>query len=207
MSNRPSIYGSLCDRIGVDDQHRSKLFWAGIVGTPILFWALSSRSKVKQTPDSNINAFFKDKSAVRPPVYQPSKKKQATSFHSFLKEVPQAHRDATSFGAFLKAPASAKAVQSNSPQAEQASKGPKANEVVISVLFGTEYGFSKEVAERVAATVTACGSYWYARNPAFQGWSQFNIEHQQQSKLCIAGSNSSTWLIILKVLISAPSRL
>ncbi len=161
MPNGPSVYSSLCDRFGLEEQHRSKLFWATVLGTPVLLWALSSRSKAKQKPDTNINAFFKDKSAVPAPSAQQPKRK-GTGFHSFLKEVPQAHRDATSFGAFLKDPASTAAVVSNNAPSQQASKGPKAGDIVISVLFGTEYGFSKEVAERVAAAITACGSYWYA---------------------------------------------
>lgn len=159
MPNGPSVYNSLCDRVGLEEQHRSKLFWATVLGTPVLLWALSSRSKTKQKPDTHINAFFKDKSVVRAPSPQQPKRK-GTGFHSFLKEVPQAHRDATSFGAFLKAPASAAAVVSSNAASQQVYKGPKASDVVISVLFGTEYGFSKEVAERVAAAITACGSYW-----------------------------------------------
>ncbi|KAL0048513.1 hypothetical protein WJX82_004898 [Trebouxia sp. C0006] len=158
MPNGPSVYNSVCDRFGLEEQHRSKLFWATVLGTPVLLWALSSRSKAKNKPDTHINAFFKDKSAVRAPSAQQPKRK-GTGFHSFLKEVPQAHRDATSFGAFLKGPASAAAVVSSNAPSQQASKGPKASDVVISVLFGTEYGFSKEVAERVAAAVTACGPY------------------------------------------------
>ena len=160
MPNGASVYQSLCDRLGVDEQHRSKLFWASAVGTPVVWWILSSRSKEKQKPDTNINAFFKDKSVARAPAPQQPKRK-ATSFHSFLKEIPQAHRDATSFGAFLKGPTLDTAAQTSSITDDQALKGPTASDVVITVLFGTEYGFSKEVAERVAAAITACGSYWY----------------------------------------------
>ncbi|KAA6425116.1 MAG: sulfite reductase (NADPH) alpha-component [Trebouxia sp. A1-2] len=159
MPNGPSVYSSLCDGFGLEKQHRSKLFWATVFGTPVLLWALSSRSKAKQKPDTHINAFFKDKSAVRAPLAQQPKRK-GTGFHSFLKEIPQAHRDATSFGAFLKDPASVAAAVTNNAPSQQASAGPKASDAVIAVLFGTEYGFSKEVAERVAAAIMACGSYW-----------------------------------------------
>lgn len=164
MPNVSSVYQSVCDRLGVEQHHQSKLFWATVLGTPVLLWALSGRSKGNQQQDTNINAFFKDKSTVRPPSAQ-QPKRRGTGFHSFLKEVPQAHRDATSFGAFLKSPASAVAVASDDAPGQQAPKGPKANDIVICVLFGTEYGFSKEVAERVAAAITACGSYWCAGGP------------------------------------------
>ncbi|DBA90903.1 hypothetical protein WJX77_009914 [Trebouxia sp. C0004] len=159
MPSGPSVYNSLCDRFGLEEQHRLKLFWATVLGTPVLLWGLSSRSKAKQKSDTHINAFFKDKSAVRAPSAQQPKRK-GTGFHSFLKEVPQAHRDATSFGAFLKGPASAAAVVSSNAPSQQASKGPKDSDIVICVLFGTEYGFSKLVAETVAAAIMACGSYW-----------------------------------------------
>ena len=160
MPNGSSYYQALCNQLGVDEKHRSKLFWASIVGTPVLCWALSSRSKTTQQPDTNINAFFKDKSAVRAPKPSPAKR-QATSFHSFLKEVPQAHRDATSFGAFLKNAGSNPAATASTEPVLACIESPKASDVIITVLYGTEYGFSKEVAERVAAAITASGSYWY----------------------------------------------
>ncbi len=206
MPNGPSVYNSLCDRFGLEEQHRSKLFWATVLGTPVLLWALSSRSKAKKKPDTHINAFFKDKSAVRAPLAQQPKRK-GTGFHSFLKEVPQAHRDATSFGAFLKAPASAAAAIASNAPSQQASKGPKASDVVISVLFGTEYGFSKEVAERVAAAIMACGPYWYA--------TRAHTKKRHIPKFCcisqlvfwLAGSSCLIWLTTLMAWTSAKSRL
>lgn len=206
MPNGPSLYNFVCDRFGLEEQHRSKLFWATVLGTPVLLWALSSRSKAKKKPDTHINAFFKDKSAVRaPPAQQP--KRKGTGFHSFLKEVPQAHRDATSFGAFLKGPASAAAVVSSNAPSQQASKGPKASDVVISVLFGTEYGFSKEVAERVAAAVTACGPYWYATRAHTKKCHILKVCCSSQLCFWLAGSSFLIWLITLMAWTSARSRL
>lgn len=196
MPNGPSVYSSLCDGFGLEKQHRSKLFWATVFGTPVLLWALSSRSKAKQKPDTHINAFFKDKSAVRAPLAQQPKRK-GTGFHSFLKEIPQAHRDATSFGAFLKDPASVAAAVTNNAPSQQASAGPKASDAVIAVLFGTEYGFSKEVAERVAAAIMACGSYWYAATAHTKKCHILKVCCSSQLCVWLTGSSCLIWLTTL----------
>lgn len=160
MPNSASVYQSLCDRLGVEEQHRSKLFWGSIAGAPLVWWLLSSRSRPQSSPDTNINAFFKNKDTIPPPVVQHAER-QATSFHSFLKKVPQAHRDPSSFSAFLKPQGSTQAAVTDSLPTPEAANGPHAADVIITILFGTEYGFSKEIAERAAAAIKACGSYWY----------------------------------------------
>ena len=157
MPNGSSVHQSFFDRLGVDQNHRSQLFWASIVTLPVALWAFSARSQPKQRPETSINAFFKDKSVVAPPA----RRRQPTSFQSFLKKEPEAHRDPTSFSSFLKKPQSNKSTDSNASPSPAFVSGPKADDVVITVLFGTEYGFSKEVAERAATAVTASGSYWY----------------------------------------------
>ena len=161
MPNGSSVYESLYDRLGVDQNHRSQLFWASIVTLPVALWAFSARSQPKQRPETSINAFFKDKSVVPAPVAPPARRRQPTSFQSFLKKEPEAHRDPTSFSSFLKKPQSSENADFNASPSPAVVSGPKADDVVITVLFGTEYGFSKEVAERAAKVVTACGSYWY----------------------------------------------
>lgn len=158
MPSGSSVYQSLCDRLGVKEQHRSKLFWASIAGAPLVWWILSSRPQPKSPPDTSIDAFFKNKDTARQPNQQA--KRKATSFHSFLKEVPQAHRDASSFSAFLKPQGSTQAAMTDSSPAPDTAQGPAAADVIITILFGTEYGFSKEVAERAAGAIKACGSYW-----------------------------------------------
>ena len=161
MPNDSSVYQSLCNRLGVEEQHRSRLFWASIAGAPLVWWILSGRSQPKSSPDTSIDAFFKNKDTAPQPVAEQTKRK-ATSFHSFLKEVPQAHRDASSFSAFLKPQGSSQAAATDSLLTPQAAQGPAAADVIVTILFGTEYGFSKEVAERAAGAIKACGSYWYA---------------------------------------------
>ena len=159
MPNGSSVYQSLCDRLGVEEQHRSKLFWASIAGAPLVWWILSSRSQPRSPPDTSIDAFFKNKDTAPQPITQQAQRR-ATSFHSFLKEVPQAHRDASNFSAFLKSQGPTQAAVTDGSPAPEAALGPDAAHVIITILFGTEYGFSKEVAERAAGAIEACGSYW-----------------------------------------------
>ena len=159
MPNGSSVYQSLCDRLGVEEQHRSKLFWASIAGAPLVWWILNSRSQPKSPPDTSIDAFFKNKDTAPQAINQQDKRK-ATSFHSFLKEVPQAHRDASSFSAFLKPQGSIPAAVTDSSPTPETAQGPAAADVIITIMFGTEYGFSKEIAERAAGAIKACGSYW-----------------------------------------------
>ena len=160
MPNDSSVYQHLCDRLEVDKKHRSRVFWASVVGVPVVWWALNTRSRAKQQPDTSINAFFKDNSVKPAAASQAVKKTLATSFDSFLKEPPLAQQKATDFSSFLKAPETADASDSGSVPPVAVVSGPEADDIVITVLFGTEYGFSKEVAERVAASLTASGPYW-----------------------------------------------
>lgn len=195
MPNGSSVYQSLCDRLGVEEQHRSNLFWASIAGAPLAWWFLSGRSRPQSSPDTNINAFFKNKDTAPPTVVQHSKR-QATSFHSFLKEVPQAHRDASSFSAFLKPQGSTQAAVTDSLPIADAAHGPDVADVVITILFGTEYGFSKEVAERAATAVKACGNYWYAAATKLQPSLCGSESHLNYY---FAGQSSWTWLTIQRV--------
>lgn len=161
MLNGPNACQSFCDRLGIQERDRSRLYWASLASVPLLWWVFSGRSQPKSSPDTNINAFLKNKTPSQIPAGQQAKRK-ATSFHSFLKEVPQAHRDASSFSAFLKTPGSNHAVAASNAPKQKADQGPRAADAVITVLFGTEYGFSKEVAERAADAIKASGSYWCA---------------------------------------------
>ena len=36
---------------------------------------------------------------------------------------------------------------------------------MVTVLFGTEYGFSKEIAQKLAAELSASDDYWRALSP------------------------------------------
>lgn len=68
---------------------------------------------------------------------------------------------ATDFGSFLKERAAAPAGAGAAAQHQQQHGPPlTADSVVITVLFGTEYGFSKEIAEKLADALRERPPYW-----------------------------------------------
>jgi sulfite reductase (NADPH) flavoprotein alpha-component len=83
-------------------------------------------------------------------------------FEDFLKD--KDHRDPAVFSTFLKDSGHAKA----SPVQAATGKGavvveehPMSEEMIrILVLFGTEYGFSKEIAEALASKLKSSRAYW-----------------------------------------------
>ena len=170
MPAGPAAFQRFCESLGIEERYRSTLFWAGLLGIPAAWWAVSGRSQPAPSQDTNINAFFKQKPATKTSVPgQSQPQRQATSFQSFLKEAPKAHRDPTSFGAFLKGPSETASDQQSPSQYQAAAPaGPQESDCAITVLFGTEYGFSKEVAERAAAAITSSGPYWYSTHFAPQ---------------------------------------
>jgi sulfite reductase alpha subunit-like flavoprotein len=74
---------------------------------------------------------------------------------------------ATDFGSFLKqkaaAAAGAGAAVRQQQQQQQQQQGPPltADSVVVTILFGTEYGFSKEIAEKLADALWDRPPYWW----------------------------------------------
>lgn len=161
MPAGPAIFPKLCEQLGVDERQGNTLFWAGLLSLPAAWWALSYKPQQPPSQETHINAFFKQKPSAQ--ISAPDRPvRQSTSFQSFLKQAPQAQRDPTSFGAFLKKSSQLPSNQQSSPQHQSAAPtGPQDSDCAITVLFGTEYGFSKEVAERAAAAITASGAYWY----------------------------------------------
>lgn len=70
----------------------------------------------------------------------------------------------TDFGSFLKARgAAAVGAGAAAQQQHQQQQGPPltADSVVITILFGTEYGFSKEIAEKLAGALRDRPPYWW----------------------------------------------
>lgn len=78
-------------------------------------------------------------------------------------------RNPLDFNSFLKtalpAAKGAPAARSSAPQATEPATtdepaGPQPHQARILVLFGTEYGFSKEIAEKLCAKLREAGPYW-----------------------------------------------
>jgi hypothetical protein len=74
-------------------------------------------------------------------------------FNSFLKTAQPSKQRASSAGANGQAAVSGK-------QLKPAAAGPTADQVRILVMFGTEYGFSKEIAEKLTQKLREADKYW-----------------------------------------------
>ena len=105
-------------------------------------------------------------------------RRRPTGFESFLKAGgnAEAERSPADFGAFLRKARGPQAAADAGPgpgaAPEAAAGGPRAGDAAVAVLFGTEYGASKEVAELLCAQVRAAGAYWCGRRRSREtlGW-------------------------------------
>ncbi len=133
-------------------------------------------------PRTDFDGFLKAQPAAAkaPTASQPAQRgaaqRSATSFGSFLKDGPSAQpsqqRDPTAFGSFLKGSVSREGAQhggadgSADTEAGAALSGtgaeaqPSPDSVPVTVLFGTEFGFSKEIAEKLRDRLLAGARYW-----------------------------------------------
>ena len=81
--------------------------------------------------------------------------RQAASFSSFLRKQPNQAR----------AQPAAAAAPANADGHAAADAGPALGQKPVAVLYGTEYGFSKEIAEKLVGKLTECGEFWYFSHP------------------------------------------
>ena len=102
----------------------------------------------KPRPAANFSAFLKRPEQAQKPV------RQAASFSSFLRKQPgQAE------------PAAAAATESPTDAESVIEAGPGPEQKPVTVLYGTEYGFSKEIAEKLLGKLKESGALWYAPSP------------------------------------------
>ena len=153
-------------------------------GACLALWRRDERNSSAARPRTDFDGFLKAQpaAATAPAVSQPAQRgaaqRSATSFGSFLKDgssaQPSHQRDPTSFGSFLKGSAPHKDAQhDNSDGSTDAQSGaashnggsgaesqPSPDSVPVTVLFGTEFGFSKEIAEKLRDRLLAGVRYW-----------------------------------------------
>lgn len=88
-------------------------------------------------------------------------KTDPADFHGFLKVPPRQERDASRFDSFLKGDAgNGGDVQEVEVEVEDLAVPADGDVVKITVMFGTEYGLSKEVAEKLCKELRGSGKYW-----------------------------------------------
>lgn len=148
----------------VSDARWRQLLVGGALATGTLTWYLCTR-RVRQHEEEE---------------------RDPADFGAFLKKrgpAPPKHlRDPANFGAFLKSTYSDAAAPATVQQAPPpAPTGPRADQAVVTVMYGTEYGFAKEIAELLCDKLRTeqggavwcvgslqCKSAWVQRHPPSQ---------------------------------------
>ena len=98
-------------------------------------------------------------------------KRRPTGFEAFLKldKNAETQRSAANFSSFLRSAdrtqATADAVDVLAAPAVSAAAGPQAGDAAVLVLFGTEYGASREVSEKLCERIRVAGPYWWDAAP------------------------------------------
>ena len=88
---------------------------------------------------------------------------QKTDFNSFLRVKPS-EPCSTDFSSFLRDRGTTAPAQDVQQIKEQAEEVPTDSAPVL-VMFGTEYGFSKEIAEKLCQQLKYSGKYWCESAP------------------------------------------
>jgi sulfite reductase (NADPH) flavoprotein alpha-component len=137
-------------------------FWlAGLVCVPVALYLRTAR-KASGESSTDFNVFLKVQPPPRPARRSRSQaeKNQATSFRAFLKEDVAVAQDSCDFSTFLRSNVTDKPAATPSLPMEQP-KGPSDEQVKVPVFYGTEYGFSKEIAEKLCSMLDEAGSFWW----------------------------------------------
>jgi sulfite reductase (NADPH) flavoprotein alpha-component len=143
----------------------SWLKWAALGAAPVVTaYLLRSRGK-KDNYETDFDSFLVAKVSVPTGIVPTKKGPESGPFEGFLKDSNEDHRDPAVFSTFLKSscsrcktilPDTAHSVKVVAAQHER-SDPSMAN---ILVLYGTEYGFSKEIAEKLANALKDTKLYW-----------------------------------------------
>lgn len=112
-------------------------------------------------------------------------------------EEEEDHRDPVDFASFLKAAIPAGSSSSSGGQKQQAAQGqqgsskgaappagPTPNQARVLVMYGTEFGFSREIAEKLCDRLRATKKYWWVCG-ASVGWAR-----ERQAAACAAAPSA-----------------
>jgi len=138
------------------------------------FKAVPSQLVGQENASARSSAKKKKKAGWNAKLPADQRGKVSGPFETFLKveaesdeeEVDDDPRNPLDFNSFLKtaltkAPAASKAPVSEASAApDTGSAGPKPEHARVLVMFGTEYGFSKEIAQKLCAKLQATDKYW-----------------------------------------------
>ncbi|KAK9905499.1 hypothetical protein WJX75_000993 [Coccomyxa subellipsoidea] len=147
---------------------KASWLWTGLVAAPVA-WYVYSRLRNRPPPrEASFDAFLRP-GAKAAKVQREDKPRPAANFSAFLKRPEQAQkpvRQAASFSSFLRKqpgqaePAAAAATESPTDAESIIEAGPGPEQKPVTVLYGTEYGFSKEIAEKLLGKLKESGALW-----------------------------------------------
>lgn len=166
-----SFLSALADSLGVPQSPAVR--WAVAVGVPAAVWyLLSGWGRGGYDDDrTDFDGFLKRVEPVGSTGAAPAAAAARTSgsIDRFFRDAGQAaaeeedSRNPVDFDSFLKKPRKAAAAAAAAPAAKPPAppaERPRPEQAQVLVMFGTEYGFSKEVAEKLCSQLKATGKYW-----------------------------------------------
>ncbi|GAX76992.1 hypothetical protein CEUSTIGMA_g4439.t1 [Chlamydomonas eustigma] len=145
-------------------QAPSWLKWAALGAAPVVAaYLLRTRGK-KDDYETDFDSFLVTKGSTPTGVVTSKKGPESGPFEGFLKDSDEDQRDPAVFSTFLKSSHVNTKVAApdvaHSAQLTAQKERPDPSMVKILVLYGTEYGFSKEIAERLASSLKETKQYW-----------------------------------------------
>ncbi|KAG2499912.1 hypothetical protein HYH03_002200 [Edaphochlamys debaryana] len=139
--------------------------WALAAGVPVTWYLLSRRGQGDHER-TDFDGFLKAVEPVGSTGSQQPAGRTSGPIDAFYRNASDDvdTRNPVDFDSFLKGPrAGAKAAPaSQAPAAAQAPKeaGPSPDMKPVLVMYGTEYGFSKEIAEKLCGMLRTAGAFW-----------------------------------------------
>ncbi|WIA38912.1 hypothetical protein OEZ86_005065 [Tetradesmus obliquus] len=156
----------------------------GAAGAATYLWLRSGSSRRATAADSTDFDSF-----LRAPAPATAQTTGGTTFESFLREQPE-QPASTDFASFLRnTTTSSSSAQPAGKQQQAASKPVEVipeTAVPVLVLYGTEYGFAREIAEKLSQQLKDSGRFWPSLVNAAHHPEGYDLAGQQAALLCFS---------------------
>ncbi|GIL73126.1 hypothetical protein Vretimale_4732 [Volvox reticuliferus] len=141
--------------------------WTIAASVPIAWYLVSRRRRVDTTEDrTDFDGFLKAVEPVGSTGSQPKPGKMSCVIDEFYRDacIQGDTRNPVDFDSFLLSnrivPKSQVEPRNTERLAELQTPGPAPDMKPVTILYGTEYGFSKEIAEKLCRQLQAAGNFW-----------------------------------------------